>query len=73
MVHIILGHFDLNIDFWPHSSFSCLEHISYITANFPKMCLMLANSFGGIRHMTVTFLVLSPKIDFVLAKQWRPW
>ena len=31
VVHTILGHFYLNIDFWPHSRFLCLEHISYIT------------------------------------------
>ena len=41
MVHTIFGHFDLDIDFWPpFLGFSCLEHIFYITANFPQMCLM---------------------------------
>ena len=37
--------------------FSCLEHISFITNNFPQMCLMLDQFFGGICHITVTFLV----------------
>ena len=27
--------------------FSCLEHISYITANFPQMCLMLDQFLWG--------------------------
>ena len=27
--------------------FSCLEHISYITANFPRMCLMLDQFLWG--------------------------
>ena len=37
-MHTILGHCDLDIDFW----FSCLEqYLLYITANFPQMCFML--------------------------------
>ena len=36
-MHTFFGHFNLDIDFWPHF----LEHISYITANFPQICLML--------------------------------
>ena len=48
MVHTILGDFDLDIDFWPHFlGFSCLEHISYITASFPQMCLMLDQFLWG--------------------------
>ena len=39
------------------SRFLCLEHISYLTANFPQMCLMLDQFLLGIRHVTVTFLV----------------
>ena len=27
--------------------FSCLEHITYITANFPQMCLMLDQFLCG--------------------------
>ena len=46
-MHTILGHFGLNIDFWPHSRFSCLEHISYVTANFPQMCFVLDQCLWG--------------------------
>ena len=36
-----------------------LEHISFITNNLHQMCLMLDHFlWGGIRHVTVTFLVL---------------
>ena len=50
-MHTILGHFDLGIDFWPHFyvfpvwSISIL--FSYITANFPQMCLMLDQFLWG--------------------------
>ena len=47
-MHTILGHFDFDIDFLPHFlGFSCLEHISCFTANFPKMCLMLNQFLWG--------------------------
>ena len=39
------------------SRFSYLEHIFFITNNFPQMCLMLDQFVWGIRHVTVTFLV----------------
>ena len=45
-MHTIFGYFDL--DFWPpFLGFSCLEHISYITANFPQMCPMLDQFLWG--------------------------
>ena len=57
-MHTILGHFDLDFDFWPHfKGLTCLEHIFYITANFPQMCLILDQVLGGIRHVTVTLFV----------------
>ena len=31
--------------------------VSFITGNFPKMCLMLYQYIVGIFHVTVTFLV----------------
>ena len=47
-MHTILGHFDLDIDLVSFLGFSCLEHIiSYITANFPQMCLMLDQFLWG--------------------------
>ena len=46
-MHIILGHFDLDIDFWLISRFLCIEHISFITANFHQMCLMLDQFLWG--------------------------
>ena len=58
VVHTILGHFDLDIDFWPHFlvyHVCCISSILQLT--FLKCVLCLTNSFGGIRHVTVTFLV----------------
>ena len=55
-----LGHFDLDIDFWPHFSVYCVWSISpRLQLTFLKSVLCLTNSFGGIRHVTVTFLVYS--------------
>ena len=51
VAHTILGHFDLDIDFWPH-----LSPILQLT--FLKCVLCLTNSFGGIRHITLTFLAI---------------
>ena len=45
-MHTVLGHYDLDIDFW-FLGFSCLEHISYITASFPQLCLMLDQFLWG--------------------------
>ena len=36
VVHTIMGHFEF--DFGLISRVLCLEHISYITNNFPQMC-----------------------------------
>ena len=56
-MHTILGHFDFNIDFWPHSRFFVSgAYLLYITANFPQMCPMLDQFLWG-HHVTVTFLV----------------
>ena len=44
VVHYIFGHFEFDIVF---GLISCLEHISYITANFPQMCLMLGQLLWG--------------------------
>ena len=41
VVNTFLGHFDLDIDFWSHFWVVRVWSISYITANFPQMCLML--------------------------------
>ena len=58
MVHTILGHFDLDIDFWPHFYVYRVWSISPILQlTFLKFVLCLTNSFVGIRHVTVTFLV----------------
>ena len=54
----ILSHFDLDIDFWPHFSVYRVWSISpRLQLTFLKSVLCLTNSFGGIRHVTVTFLV----------------
>ena len=54
----ILGHFDFDIDFWPHFQVYRVWSISPILQlTFLKCVLCLTNSFGGIRHVTVTFLV----------------
>ena len=59
-MHTILGHFDLDIDFWPHFLVYRVWSISPILQlTFLKCVLCLTNSFGGIRHVTVTFLVVS--------------
>ena len=58
-MHTSLGHFDFDIDLWPHFLFYCVWSISPILhLTFLKCVLCLTNSFGGIRHVTVTFLVL---------------
>ena len=58
MVHTILGHSDLNIDFWPHFKVFSVWSISPILQlTFHKCVLCLTNSLGGIRNVTVTFLV----------------
>ena len=59
-MHTILVTLTLTLTSGLILGFSCLEHISYITANFPQMCLMLVQFLwggGGICHVTVTFLV----------------
>ena len=54
----IFSHFDLDIDFWPHFKVCRVWSISPILQlTFLKCVLCLTNSFGGIRHVTVTFLV----------------
>ena len=58
VVPTILGHFDLDIDFWPHFQVYRVWSISpRLQLTFLKSVLCLTNSFGGIRHVTVTFLV----------------
>ena len=58
MVRTILGHFDLDIDFLPHFYVYHVRSISPILQlTFLKCVLCLTNSFGGILHVTVTFLV----------------
>ena len=54
-MHTILGHFDIDIDFWSH--FLVFVAIPLYQITKPQMCLMLTNSFGSIHHVTVTFLV----------------
>ena len=57
-MHAIFGHFYLDIDFWPHFQIFCVWSISpLIQLTFLECVLCLTNSFGGIRHETVTFLV----------------
>ena len=72
-MHTILGHIDLDIDLWPHFYvfFLCLEHISYITANFPQMCLMLGQFLWGHSSsdcdISCSFMkLISSKIHFDL-------
>ena len=56
-VTTILGHFDIDIDFWPHFQVYRVWSISpRLQLTFLKSVLCLTNSFGGIRHVTVTFL-----------------
>ena len=58
-MHTILGILTLTLTSTPFLGFLYLEHISFITNNLHQMCLMLDQSLrGGIRHVTVTFLVL---------------
>ena len=58
VVHTILGHFDLDIDFLSHFWVNRVLSISPILQlTFLKCVLCLTDSFGGIRHVTVTFLV----------------
>ena len=42
------------------SSFLYLKHISFITNNFPQMCLLLDLFLWGIRYVTLTCLVEWP-------------
>ena len=52
-MHTILSHFDLDIDFWPHYYvFRAILQLTFLKCN-----LWETNSFGGIRHVFVTFLV----------------
>ena len=52
------------------SMFKCLEHISFITANFPQMCLMLDQFLWGHSSLcepgrvaqSVTCLVIDAKL-----------
>ena len=56
MVHTILGHVDLHIDFWPHFWGFQLWSISPILQlTFLKYVLCKTNSFWGIGHVTVAF------------------
>ena len=59
-MHNILGILTVTLTSTPFLGFSYLEHISFITNNLHQMCLMLDQflCIGGIRHVTVTFLVL---------------
>ena len=59
-MHTILGILTLTLTSTPFLGFLYLEHISFITNNLHQMCLMLGKFLwgGGIRHVTVTFLVL---------------
>ena len=62
-MHTILGILTLTLTSTPFLGFLYLEHISFITNNLHQMCLMLDQFLfwgggGGIRHVTVTFLVL---------------
>ena len=58
MVHTMLGLFDLEIDYWPHLyvSGAYLLYYSYLSSNVAYARPFLMG--GGIRHVTVTFLVL---------------
>ena len=57
-MHTILGHFDLNIDFWPHfKAFRVWSISPILQLSFHKCVLCFTNSFGGIRYVTVTCLV----------------
>ena len=53
-MHTILGILTLTLTSTPFLGFLYLEHISFIIKNLHQMCLRLE----GIRHVTVTFLVL---------------
>ena len=58
-MHTILGHFYLDIDFWPHFLvFRVWSIFPIYLLTFLECVLCLTNSFGGIRHVTVTFHVL---------------
>ena len=58
-MHTILGILTLTLTSTPFLDFLYLEHISFLTNNWHQMCLMLDQFlWGGIRHVTVTFLVL---------------
>ena len=48
------------------SRFSCLKHISYITANFPQMCLMLDQFLWGHLSRDYDISCLSPCTVFPL-------
>ena len=57
-MHSILGHIYLDIDFWPGFKVFRVWSISPILQlTFLECVLCYTNSFGGIRHVTVTFLV----------------
>ena len=57
-MHTILSHFDLDIDFWPHF----LVFRAILQLIFLKCNLCETNSFGGIRHVFVTFLVFFSRL-----------
>ena len=58
VVHTILGHCVLYADSWPHFYDYRIWGISPILQiTFLKCVLCWTNSFGGIRHISVTFLV----------------
>ena len=60
-MHTILGILTLTLTSTPFLGFLYLEHISFLTNNLHQMCLMLDQFLGGgggIRHVSVTFLVL---------------
>ena len=61
-MHTILSLLTLALTSTPFLDFLYLKHIFFITNNLHQMCLMLDRFLwgggGGIRHVTVTFLVL---------------
>ena len=64
-MHTVLGHFYLDIEFWPHFCFFLVWSISPILQlTFLEYVLCKTNSFGGICHVTVTFLVFFKVREF---------
>ena len=58
VVHTILDSFDLDIDHWPHfKDFRLLSMSPILQLTFLKCVLCWTNSFGGISHIAVKFLV----------------